>query len=209
MILRVRYHRTRSPQYVTAVEWVNPANGNQRWLDYDASSRLKTDTTRSRSGKAIAPMSMRTLTVTYDSKTWSVSIAGVACGGRPCPAPPDPNAACNCDLDPFTNFGTEPRVSLLGQQTMDQPLHLPAGSLEARCPRDLLHQEADVHGYQRLHVAPTHQRQPRRTHSRDSPRVQTQQPEPVRWMESRLRQFGNDARRLVPYGGGTGPLTAL
>jgi hypothetical protein len=132
LMLRVGYHRTTPPcdkdacRYVTAVEWVDLANGDQRWLDYDASGRLKIDTARTYSGTASETASgfdpQNTLTVTYDSETWSVSSGTLECGGggRGCPVPPKPNGACNCDLDPFTNFGTKPHVSLLGKQTIDR-----------------------------------------------------------------------------------------
>jgi hypothetical protein len=84
LILRLHKHRTRTPQHVNAVEWVDLANGRSRVRWYDASGRLTSDTSRSYSGKL-------------------------------------PSAACGCDLDPFTNFlPTEPRVSLLGQQTIDR-----------------------------------------------------------------------------------------
>ena len=40
------------------------------------------------------------------------------CGSAACTRPIQ--ALCGCDLDPFTDYSPEPRVSLLGQQTIDQ-----------------------------------------------------------------------------------------
>ena len=123
LIVRVHKHGTNTPQYVTAVEWVDLGNAQQRRLDYDGSGRLTTETSQTASGTATGPLTRTDVTVAYAPKTWSVMTSSVACGGytgRRCPLPPDPSAACGCDLDPFTDFPTAPRVSLLGQETIDQ-----------------------------------------------------------------------------------------
>jgi hypothetical protein len=118
LVLRVHKHGTGTPQYVTAVEWVDLATGDQRRLDYDASGRLLTVTSRSYSGKTTGSVSTRTVTVAYGSKTWSATTGTQGCGSAACTAAIQ--ALCSCDLDPFTDYGTAPPVSLLGQPTIDQ-----------------------------------------------------------------------------------------
>jgi hypothetical protein len=51
----------RTPQYVTAVEWVDLANGEQRMRDYDASGRLKTHTVVEASRSNFVGMSLSTM----------------------------------------------------------------------------------------------------------------------------------------------------
>jgi YD repeat-containing protein len=122
LILRVHKHRTRTPAYVTAVKWVNLANGQTRTLDYDASGRLKTDTSASATSsvKATGSVIGRTwVTVNHELKTWSKWKSNFECG-KYCTVPPPPTGSCGCDLDPFTNFqGETPHIALLGQETID------------------------------------------------------------------------------------------
>jgi YD repeat-containing protein len=122
LVLRVHKHRTRTPQYVTAVKWIDLADGRTRMLDYDASGRLKTETAASatRSATTRGRVIQRTLvTLDYESKTWSISTPGFECGSF-CTLPPPPSGACGCDLDPFANYpGQTARVLLLGQETID------------------------------------------------------------------------------------------
>ena len=118
MLLHVHWHRTNTPQYVTAVAWADLTDGRQRKLDYDAAGRLVTETTRSSAATAAGPTTMRTLTFEYGSKTWSVRTASGECPSSGCPRPPDPSGACGCDLDPFTTFSGQAHASLLDQGTI-------------------------------------------------------------------------------------------
>ena len=90
-ILRVRKLRTNTPGYATAIEWVDLGTGRQRIVWHNASGRVTRDSSRS----ACRPSASRT-----------------------CQSPPDPNGACGCDLDPFTNFPTTQklRIARLAQQ---------------------------------------------------------------------------------------------
>ncbi len=126
LLVRYRRHRTKTPDAPAfQIELVDLANGQQRALDYDASGHLTTATSRFYSAPpTVGPMATRTVTVAYDSKTWSVSTGLMECGGSGqashCTQPPLPTSACGCDLDPFTNFpGRALHVSLLGEQTID------------------------------------------------------------------------------------------
>jgi hypothetical protein len=126
-VVRVHWHSTGAPLYVTAVEWADLADGRQRRLDFDGANRLETETTRSAPITATGPQTERTLTFEYPSKTWLVQTRTVGCSGSRCHGPPDPTAARGCDLDPFTNFYRPAlTVSLLGQGQIDgrPTLHL-------------------------------------------------------------------------------------
>jgi len=56
LILRVHKHGTNTPRYVTALEWVDLADGRQRRLDFDARGRLERDTARSYPWTKLPPL---------------------------------------------------------------------------------------------------------------------------------------------------------
>jgi hypothetical protein len=124
LIMRMHKRRlTKTPQYASAIEWVDFATGRHRYLEYDASGRLKTEVAFSYAHQA-SPGDWYThsLEVAPKAKTWSVETNLMQCGGDAqdrCVIPLPPYEDCICDLDPSLNYRTPPRVSLLGEQTID------------------------------------------------------------------------------------------
>jgi hypothetical protein len=113
-----------TPRLVTAVEWVDLTNGDQRWLYYDSSNHLVIENSRARSSASneATKGSRNIVTVSFSWKRWSLASGGTVGCDRcaPQPSQPVPDAACNCDLDPFTNTPySPPQVTIVGQEIVD------------------------------------------------------------------------------------------